>query len=136
MAERMRPMQIAWLAGLLEGEGCFGFSHHIFIALGMTDRDTVAKVAALLNTKLRGPYRPSRGNKDMYYTTAYGYKAASWMMILFSFLSVRRRAVICEALGKWKQQKVQRSLNVESLKDGKQNPAYRRAYREARRAHG
>mgnify|MGYP001609130432 CR=1 FL=1 len=45
----MKMGDIYWLAGILEGEGCFGIHNGgIFIKLLMTDQDTVTKVAILL----------------------------------------------------------------------------------------
>lgn len=107
---------IAWLAGLLEGEGCFllrksgGYKGSISIALQMTDRDTVEKAATLMGGKLYGPHGPyGKGKLPTWQVFVFGEAAASWMMTLYSFMSTRRQEKIKELLGIWKTQPVMRA---------------------------
>lgn len=100
---------IAWLAGLLEGEGCFCIapSGSIGIQLSMTDGDVVKRAARLINTKRHGPRVRTGNRKDIYFAAIYGIPAASWMMTLWSLMGARRRQKINECLTKWRSQPVQ-----------------------------
>lgn len=119
--------EIAWLAGLLEGEGCFSWSSKRVsgagapvIYLGMTDEDIVSRAAWLL----RAPSvrrqaarveadRPGFGGgirKAMFRTTVSGSGAAGWMMTLWPFLGTRRRAKITEVLAAWRLRPAQKRL--------------------------
>ena len=100
---------IYWLAGLLEGEGCFSgrqAGHNPIIQLVMTDPDVVIKAAKLL-----GAYRvikakpPQVGNKAIYRTVIYGHNAMGWMMTLYSLLGLRRQEKITTLLNEWKNKK-------------------------------
>lgn len=106
-------LDIAWLAGILEGEGCFkiqssgGYKGSIAIALQMTDKDIVDRVANLLNSPVWGPHGPYGKSKlQTYQTIIFGKKAASWMMTLFPFLGNRRQNKIIELLEIYKKQQV------------------------------
>ena len=96
--------QIAWLTGLLEGEGFFGISDRVItIVLKMTDRDIVERAASLLSGRvydlpLRGPDRPW---KPQFVTYAKGPRAAGWLMTIYAWLGERRRGQVREALLKW-----------------------------------
>lgn len=105
--------EIAWLAGLLEGEGCFvkhPCGNSIRIHLGMTDRDVVERAAKIWGKSVRGPYQPNgplskqgRLYKPMYTTAAGGWVAAAWMMMLYGFMGERRKARIREMLTVWRR---------------------------------
>lgn len=109
-------LDIAWLAGILEGEGSFmlktkrGFNGTISISLQMTDKDIVDRCAKILNTKVYGPYISKQtkldgsSKKETYLLNVFGSNAASWMMTLFSFLGIRRQEKVIELLNHWKTQ--------------------------------
>lgn len=101
----MNDLELAWLAGLLEGEGCFSYGRKDNcprIALGMTDADVVKHVAILMGGRFWGPYRKDYPHSKLLYCTAIsGYKAARLMSILLTFLSERRVASIKLALAQW-----------------------------------
>ena len=72
-------IQIAWRAGLLEGEGYFGIDkrsktryknstvpYSPFIKISMVDRDVIDKVSLLLNKKTFSPKRLTTKNKKVY----------------------------------------------------------------------
>lgn len=59
---RFSDIEIAWMAGLLEGEGCFtaeGGQRARFryprITLGMTDRDVVERASVLFDARVQAP---------------------------------------------------------------------------------
>ena|SRR5438477_7307870 len=111
---------ITWLAGLLEGEGCFlihkpiGNHIQIGIALSMSDVDVVARAAKIIGWKhpLR-EYTPSGANlklqptearpwKKLHRFTVSGALAATWMMMVYSNMGQRRRAKIRKCLRAWR----------------------------------
>jgi hypothetical protein len=106
----VQPTDIAWLAGLLEGEGCFDAgltgANSISVRLSMTDEDIVVRAAALLKSatgvKLRGL---TTNGKTVFTTQIYGRHAAEWMMTVYGYMGQRRRARIRECLEQWKAQR-------------------------------
>lgn len=102
-----------WLAGLLEGEGCFtlkssqyptasGFKTSFIptIQLNMTDRDVVERAASLMRLRVGGPYmhNKKKNAKPMFYIRAGGRRAAGWMMTLYSLMGKRRKEKIYQIL--------------------------------------
>jgi hypothetical protein len=89
---------IAWLAGIIEGEGCIyvrGGSPSLIVL--MTDRDVVERVAGMLGSKVATVYR-QHGYKTAYKTRVGGEAAATWIADLYEFLGERRKAKAIEAL--------------------------------------
>lgn len=119
-AKRMIAMSIgikniAWLAGLLEGEGTFrmwrnagsAYKGSISLALQMSDRDIVARAAELLGVKIWGPHGPYGQSKlQTWQCAAMGSKAAGWMMTLYPLMGSRRKLKFNELLNIWKSQRV------------------------------
>ena len=100
--------EITWLAGLLEGEGCFSFSGSIRIELWMADLDVVQHAAGLLGTKVNPRINKRYSNrKPMYGARLYGFHTAGWMMTLYTLMGTRRQAKIREQLNIWQSQRVQ-----------------------------
>lgn len=98
--------EIAWLAGLLEGEGAFMDSKGTpMIALQMTDFDVLEKAAAVLGIAVQGHNWKPKGKpsyKPVRAVRAHGTRAISWMMMLYGFLGQRRKQKIREILERWK----------------------------------
>lgn len=95
--------ELGWMAGLLEGEGCFSINRNTpAVIVGMTDEDTVQKVANFFGSTLRGPQRRSSGKKDVWVTSIHGSKAVGWMLTSYPLLGQRRRSRIREILGIWR----------------------------------
>lgn len=93
----MTELEIAWLAGLLEGEGCFrvrksgGYKGSVSISLQMTDEDVVKRVADLFGTKIWGPHGPYGASKlETWQTLIIGHEAAKLMEKLLPYLGRRR----------------------------------------------
>lgn len=97
--------EIAWLAGLLEGEAHFGISNRSSprISVKMTDLDIIQRISHLFDSTVYGPSpnRSGRG-KDMYFTYACGNKGVAWMMTIFPFMGERRQQRIRESIAIWK----------------------------------
>lgn len=102
----MTTHETQWLAGLLEGEGCFwGYWRGPYfqpgISLAMTDRDVVARAADLFGTKVSDRSPDKRGNKPMWRCSVQSTRAARWMADLHEFMGERRRAKIESVLREW-----------------------------------
>jgi len=95
---------IAWLAGLLEGEGCFRFDSkaHLVIQLAMTDRDVVDRAAALLGGAVCEKKPKAAHHKMQYLVRVFGARAAGWMMTFWPFLGQRRRQKVEDCLSRWR----------------------------------
>lgn len=117
--------EIAWLAGLLEGEGSFGFSGSkgsIRLNLAMSDKDVVQRAADLMKAKVmeRQPKvlrKDGSPKKKMYTVSLYSNKAAAWMMTIYVFMGERRKARIEASLADWKSR---RAKNQQG--HGRKNP--------------
>lgn len=97
-------LEIHWIAGLLEGEGCFRL-HKKFqtpmIYIGMTDRDTIEKARAILGGNSAIHERP--GLKDTHkriysFAVTPSRLAIEWMHILYPLMSERRKKRIKEII--------------------------------------
>lgn len=94
--------EIAWLAGLLEGEGCFatrGTGHNPIIQLIMIDKDVVIKAAKIMGShKVVKNKIDSRGGKQLFRTVLYGANAIEIMQKVYPFMGERRQAKIQECV--------------------------------------
>ncbi len=99
---------IAWLAGLIEGEGCVtvnrqGRSTTPVLQLDLTDLDVMVRAATLLKRKVHlGPV-PGPRHKQSYRVRVTGCHGASWLMLLYPLLGRRRRNRIREVLVLWRK---------------------------------
>lgn len=103
----MRLCDLHWLAGLLEGEGCFALHHKTpRISLDMCDRDIVERAKALLGgqggVKCRARRHRNPRHSDIYATVVTGRRAVGWMMTLYPLLGSRRRARIRDVIARWR----------------------------------
>lgn len=89
-----------WLAGLLEGEGCFDLhrSRYPRIRLGMKDRDVVGRAATLMGSRVRVTLKPAP-HAAMWHTEISGAAAVSLLWTLLPHMGARRSAKIAEILG-------------------------------------
>ena len=108
----LNTRDIAWLAGLIEGEGCFTKCREsIRISIAMTDKDVIQRVADMWKSPV-GVWTHREGCKIPYNTIVCGNSAAGWMMTLYPFLSERRRARVRELLAIWRAKKPRYGDNV------------------------
>ena len=97
---------IYWVAGLLEGEGCFydpsRAGHNPTIQLIMTDKDVVIRVAKILGAyKVIECNKPTKSGKPLYRMVLYGRQVLCWMLTLYSLMGERRKAKIKEIVSMW-----------------------------------
>ena len=101
----MSEADIAWLAGLLEGEGSFfmtgrGDYYYPTIVVSMTDRDVVERVSRMFGTGIYAQKQDKRypNAKIGYRTQTTGHKAAGLMEQLLPWMGERRSQKIKELL--------------------------------------
>lgn len=96
---------LAWLAGLVEGEGCFQYSKSkcLSIAVAMTDEDVLRKAHLIAGVgHVYGPSRKRPGRKIYWrWTVARQAESYALMIALYSWLGLRRQATIQETLTRW-----------------------------------
>lgn len=110
----------AWLAGLLEGEGCFALrsdKHNPIIQLVMTDKDIVIRAAIIMKAHrvTQGKTR-TKGGLLIYRTVVYGETAVNVMKEIFEFMGERRKAKIIECIETFAKHRTRR--NVKSVSRG------------------
>lgn len=93
--------EIAWAAGIFEGEGCFSVSRrhtrvYLKLAIRMTDEDVIAKWAKLFDLSYRPSSRAKAHWKDIYTVEAVGSNALHVAAILEPHLGLRRTARLAE----------------------------------------
>jgi hypothetical protein len=109
----MKNTDLAWLAGLLEGEGCFRCDTRKYtlksgekksylepvIHLQMTDLDVMERAASLLGTTLR-TYQDNKGNRKLLYRTSLNGKkrAIPMMRQLLPLMGQRRQERIAQVI--------------------------------------
>lgn len=106
--------EIAWVAGLLEGEGYFGVNNASpRIQLAMTDLDVIEKARDLIGkNQIISTYTQEGLGKDghlrkpKYTLTITGQIAIEWMMTIYTFMGTRRKAKIRHLIDFWKFDKV------------------------------
>lgn len=108
----MKP-DIAWLAGLLEGEASFVATCHsgryvyLQVSLRMADEDVVRRAAAVFGVgHVTGPYR-WKGFKDHWkdqwqWSVTKSADAYAVMIAVWPWLGERRRQQVKSAVGAWR----------------------------------
>lgn len=103
----MNSEDVAWLAGLLEGEGYFSASTHagrrprLRISLKMCDRDVVIRAADVMGTGNKISPRPHSNPRSTlaYELNVYSAEAERIMCAILPFMGLRRATKITELLG-------------------------------------
>lgn len=102
----MRTSDIHWVAGLLEGEGCFYTSKDspgtTAINMSLTDKDVIDRAASILGTRVYDLRGRKPGDKPAWQLYIGGKRARGWMMILYQLMGQRRKAKIKNVLDGWR----------------------------------
>lgn len=95
----MSLADLLWLSGLLEGEGAFDLHRDRYprIRLQMTDRDVVARAAALMDTNVRASLKRPPASTT-WNAEVSGEKAATLMAALLPYMGARRSRRIGDTL--------------------------------------
>lgn len=99
----MTEIELAWLAGLLEGEGCFSFRNDRnlpVVEVKMTDLDVVNRVAMLMGRTVTPIPAKQDGWLPQYRARIQGDPARDLMRALLPHMGQRRAARIEELLEK------------------------------------
>lgn len=105
----IKTKDIAWVAGIFEGEGTFRTSGNScpVMAVGMTDKDVIDRVASVLDVKATGPIRNrvhgGLSNNPIWRATLCSSRAIGWMMTIYDYMGIRRREKIRDVVAKWKK---------------------------------
>lgn len=99
----MADNEMAWLAGLLEGEGCFSNRSDRYcsplVQLMMTDKDVVVRAAKAMGAhKVVQCRTPTKAGKVIYRANVYGSTALEVMRNVMPFMGERRFQKISEIL--------------------------------------
>ncbi len=103
----MTDLELAWLAGLLEGEGCFdSHRNQPRIRLKMSDPDTIIRAATLMGAAWHPDRRSHEtaartGHRPLYVTALTGVRAIALMTLLLPHLSARRTQRVTSILTAW-----------------------------------
>lgn len=122
----MELTKIHYVAGLLEGEGSFGFYDCPVLQLNMTDLDVVEKIRNIISSKsivrVNSKKNESKGHKIQYVLHISGSNAIEWMLTLYPLMSIRRKEKIKEVVQKWKEmagtKDVRKNLLIKLIKFG------------------
>lgn len=100
----MNEIELAWLAGLLEGEGSFGLTRYASgtqapqVQIRMSDLDVIERARVLIGVN-RYSVEPRRSDhKTIYLVRVRGKRAAELMRMLLPYMGERRSGRITEIL--------------------------------------
>lgn len=115
-----------WLAGLLEGEGCFRYQESPMIELQMTDEDIVSRAATITQRKYSKKSNTTKTGKNIYHLRIFSQHAIDIMSELHPLMGARRRSQIEEVMKKFDSQSqvnprienIQRQNIIQDIKSG------------------
>lgn len=98
--------EVAWVAGILEGEGTFGFTdtYSPFIQIAMTDLDIIERVNNLLSngeSNILVIDGVTSNHKTQYKIKLHGEYSINWMKLILPFMGNRRTEKINEIFTKY-----------------------------------
>lgn len=118
----VRTDDIAWLAGLLEGEGyfCLGApkpkrKRRIFIAIRMTDKDVIEKVCCIFECNIQSKTRTFGISKGVWCAELYGKRAIELMKLIHPYMGQRRKSRIDEILDYFNNYHRKESANARKI---------------------
>ena len=113
----MTDQEKGWLAGYLEGEGCFLTSPtgSPGIKVCATDFDVVEKYGNLVHRPVRGPYADKRGFKQKWEVNLYGENSIKIMKIILPLMGERRKMKISEIIRDSEQKILKHAVSVKSM---------------------
>lgn len=100
-----KDTDVAWAAGIIEGEGCFTLhsKNHPYFLLDMCDKDVIEKFHTVFPFgNIRGPYTNSKkpNHKPRWRYDAFGSKARHIMITVFPYMCQRRKEKINKLMDK------------------------------------
>lgn len=110
---------IYWIAGLLDGEGCFGFHKSPQIQLNMIDLDIIERARNILRQSSKITVVERIGYKTQFKITIAGSDMIGWMMTIYPLMSSRRQIKIKEVINKWKNMSGYEKSSSENFAKGR-----------------
>lgn len=115
-----------WIAGLLEGEGCFtiknpktGTKRSVMVTCHMTDKDVLDRLRTVIGYGLLlGPYSNGKGHKPRYVYSTSGESAYHLMKLLLPLMCSRRSIRIKQLIRDYDSVK-QRVFRIQNIYTGK-----------------
>jgi hypothetical protein len=100
---KVTDIEAAWLAGLLEGEGCFRRSecNAFQISLEMTDKDIVERAAKLMNGRVYQRKMRKEHWKTQWHVHVGADNGKATLLRILPFMGERRTQKINEILNKF-----------------------------------
>lgn len=105
---KMTVLDIAWLAGYLEGEGCFRIHSSLrdrpnalgspSVKVDATDEDIIRRAASIMGVNRIYTRQPKMPRKKVYTVEAHGQRALDIMTALLPYMGVRRSVAIKEVI--------------------------------------
>ena len=102
-SEHPSILDIAFVAGFYEGEGCCGQDHNrasFHVTIGQNDYEKVQWLKRFFGGHISDGHTPK--GKVFYSWRLSGGRARGFLMTIYSFLSLRRKQRIREALDRWR----------------------------------
>jgi hypothetical protein len=124
-----RTRDIHWVAGLIEGDGCFfirrgkynsgtttKYREYPGIDVTGTDEDVIRRAHDVLGGTFTTWNRKTAAGKTVYCVRVRGRLALAWMMTLYPLMGNRRRGKIMEILTKWRSSPLKVGLSPVEVK--------------------
>lgn len=107
-------VQIHWIAGLLEGEGCFYQRRNgdVLVQVAMTDGDVIGRLQAILGFGTLKRRRLPSGKIAYQWSSGHQANGVGLMMTLLPLMGARRGDKIRECLRLWKKKPLPRGLSA------------------------
>lgn len=103
--QKFTELELHWLAGYLEGEGCFFFTGYHktcpIIQARATDKDVVERVARIMGVpfeKIKCPKKQKPHHKQQYKFYVGSDRATFWMRQLLPLMGDRRKETLTKIL--------------------------------------
>ncbi|GAA0627456.1 hypothetical protein HPO96_37070 [Kribbella sandramycini] len=98
-ARSLTSVQSAWLAGILDGEGCFDMTHSSpRLRVKMSDHDVVLRAAELMNARVHIEPPRQQHHKPCMVAQVHGDDAVAVMRAVLPHLGARRTAKVTEII--------------------------------------
>ncbi len=114
-------LDVYWMAGLLEGEGCFDGMNQTTprLRITMTDLDVMIKAGKILGAyNITMTTRSVNKNKPAYYIGLHGLMAIEWMKRIYPLMGNRRKEQIKKCFAKWDERKNWTGRRKQKYKSG------------------
>lgn len=94
---RISEARLHWIAGIIEGEGCFFYNKGFTIVVAMTDLDVIERIRDWVGSgRIYGPYPRPDGRKPMNQWVLRHQEARELAAAIFPLLGRRRQLKLSE----------------------------------------